>query len=610
MSAGGRGRRLIRLAACVVLAAAPQEAVAQGDDAVGRAMRDELARSMKELRLGQFERPYFIAYRVDDRQSLHVSAAQGSLLSGRESRVRTLQSEVRVGDYAFDNTNFFDMTGFAVSFDVGGAEFSFFPGDLPLDDDYREIRRKVWLATDADYKRALETIAAKRAALLNRARGDSLPDFSREAPTRTTDEMRPVALRRPDAEALVRELSGLREVARLDASSVSLEGSNVRTRFVNSEGTSYTTSRPLVSLSATASTQARDGQLLAGSIRFVARSTDALPPLETLARAVRTLAARLDSLRTAPVLERYNGPVLFEGRAAAELFAEVFAPALIGRRGMRSGEPGLAMMLERVGSRGESFVDKIGGRVLPAFLSVVDDPTRSEARGAPLLGGYAVDDEGVPGRRKTLVDAGILRTLLTTRTPIEGIVKSSGNRRGAGAAPSNIIVDAARSKSDAELKAELLTLVRRRGLPFGVIVRELGSRTGVTPDDPMGLITSLRDRGGSGRGVFCAYRVYRDGREELVRGARFADVDAQSFKDVVAASSTATVYHRFVAPAGSFPLEAMWLMEELGELDSSAMLHVASYVVPSLLFEDVTFLKPPVEQPKPPLSGPPGGSTR
>jgi TldD protein len=516
---------------------------------------------------------------------------------------------VRVGDYAFDNTNFFDASGFGALVAIGGTEFGFFPGHLPLDDDYREIRRKIWLASDADYKHALETIAAKRAALLNRARADSLPDFSREAPTRTTDEMRPVALNRSDAEALVRELSGIRELARLDASSVSLEGSNVRTRFVNSEGTSYVASRPLVSISATASTRATDGQPLAGSFRFFARSTDALPSRESLAQAVRALAARLDSLRTAPVLERYNGPVLFEGRAAAELFAQVFAPALVGRRRMQSGEPGLAMMFDREDSRGESFTDKIGGRVLPAFLTVVDDPTTSALRGAPVLGGYSVDDEGVPGRRKTLVEAGILRTLLTTRTPVEAITQSSGNRRGGGAAPSNIIVEAARGMSDAELKAEFLTLVRRRGLPFGVLVRELGSATAATPDDPMSIMMGLRNRGG-GRGVFRAYRVYADGREELVRGARFTNVDAQSFRDVVAASSTATVHHRFATSSGSFAMGPMWLMEELGGLGGGSILPVASYVVPSLLFEDVSFVKPAVEQPKPPLSPPPGNSLR
>jgi predicted Zn-dependent protease len=597
-------RRSLSIAACVVLAVAPPRATAQGDDALGRAMRDEVARSMKELRFGQFERPYFIAYRVREARLLDASAVHGSLLNAEEHRLRTLATEVRVGDYRFDNTNFFGGGGFGFALGRGGR-FGFVSGDFPLDDDYREFRRKLWVATDAEYKQALETIAEKRAALLNRSRGDSLPDFTRETPSRTVDEVPPAALARANAEALVRELSGLREFAHLDASRVTMTASHVRIRFLNSEGTTFVSSRPVLTVAATASTQATDGQPIGGSIRFVGRSVEALPSRDALVRAVRSLAAQLDSLQTAPVLERYNGPVLFEGRAAAELFAEVFAPAFVGRRPMQTGEPAMARMFDQ-GGRDQSFTDKIGRRVLPDFLSVVDDPTTSAYRGESLLGAYTVDDDGVLGRRKTLVDAGILKSLLTTRTPVEGVQQSGGNRRGEGAAPSNVIVEVTRGVNDAELKAQLLAIVKRRGLPYGVIVRELGSRSAIRAEDPMSMFTAMRGRGAGGRPVFRAYRVYPDGGEQLVRGAQLDDLDAQSFKDIVAVSSTPVVYHRFASSMGSFPMPAMWMMEE----NASWELPIASYVVPSLLFEDVTFVKPAVEQPKRPLSRPPGVSSR
>jgi hypothetical protein len=393
----------------------------------------------------------------------------------------------------------------------------------------------------------------------------------------------------------------------LQHSEVAVAANNVHVRFVNSEGTAFVRSRPLASVSINGSTQASDGQPIGGSIRFLGSSLEALPPRAALLRAVSTLAAQLDSLRTAPGQDRYNGPILFAGKAAAELFAEVFAPALVGRRPMGMGEQ-MAQMFERAGTRDESFTDRIGRRVLPEFLSVVDDPTTADYRGEPLLGGYAVDDDGVAGRRKVVVDAGILKSVLTTRTPVEGAGRSTGNRRGGGAGPSNLILQAARTLGDAELKAELLTLVKRRGLPYGVVIRELGSRRTIVPDDPMAMFMERAGGGGGGRPVLRAYRVYPDGREQLVRGGRLGDFDVQSFRDVVAASSTAVVHHRYVASGGDFPMPAMALamMEDAGSWEMPA----ASYVVPSLLFEDVTLLKPPVEQPKPPLSPPPGDSAR
>src|SRR5439155_12339910 len=175
-------------------------------------MRDELTRSMKELRLAQLERPYYIAYRVQEAQSLNASASYGSLLGTHESRLRTLSVEVRVGDYAFDNTNFFGGGGMMMSVGFGGFDMSFESGELPLDDNYLEIRRQLWLATDAAYKEAVETLAAKRASLLNRARTDSLADFTKEQPTQTSDEIAAALPDRARVEALLRELSNVREL--------------------------------------------------------------------------------------------------------------------------------------------------------------------------------------------------------------------------------------------------------------------------------------------------------------------------------------------------------------------------------------------------------------
>ena len=229
-------------------------------------MRDELSRSKKDLRLAQLELPYFISYQVREVEDAAISASRGSLLASGENRSRMLTVELRVGDYAVDNTNFFAGPEFA--FTRNRSFFGF--NELPLDDNYFEFRRVIWLATDSAYKQALENLAGKRAALQNRTRSENLPDFSKEEPTRTTDILPAGKFERSSAELLVRSLSKiLGNVPDLYNSSVALSATYSRTVYLNSEGTSYEITEPLVTLAASASTQAVDG-MPEGPIKAVA----------------------------------------------------------------------------------------------------------------------------------------------------------------------------------------------------------------------------------------------------------------------------------------------------------------------------------------------------
>ncbi len=142
------------------------------DDVVMRAMRDELKRTLTSLQMKGMEKPYFVSYRIDDVRTLAVSASLGSLTATGPTHRRMLSVEVRVGDYKLDNTNFLSVRGFG-----GGRMFSGY-GEAPIDDNYLEIRRSLWLVTDRQYKRALEDLTAKRAALETRRRAEDVPDFS------------------------------------------------------------------------------------------------------------------------------------------------------------------------------------------------------------------------------------------------------------------------------------------------------------------------------------------------------------------------------------------------------------------------------------------------
>jgi len=576
--------------------AQPNQQPANQETALSRAMRDELSRSKRDLRLVQLEPPYFISYQIREVQDVGISASSGSLLASGENRSRMLTVELRVGDYALDNTNFFAGPEFA--FTRNRSFFGF--NELPLDDNYLEFRRVIWLATDSAYKQALENLAGKRAALQNRTRTEKLPDFSKEEPTRTSDILPAGKLERSGAESLVRSLSKiLGNVPDLYNSSVALSATYSRTVYLNSEGTSYEISEPLVTLAASASTQAVDGMPLDESVDYYARSLASLPAPDGLAARIRDMTVRLENLRKAPLLDRYNGPVLFEGRAACEIFSGEFAPALSGRRKTLSGSPEMDSIFGRFSGGGSaSFADKLGGRVLPQFLSVVDNPTISNYGNEPLFASYKVDQEGVRARETRVVESGVLKTFLTTRTPVEGVSRSSGNRRGPGPAPSNLILVAENSQTEAGLKQQFLELVKKRGLDYGIIIREIGSSGAGMEEQAMAMLSAMTGRGEKGRNVLLAYKVYLDGREELVRGARLSGMSADSFKQIVGASKSAAVYTAAQIPHFDFSMISSFA-------GGGMSTPLVSYVVPSLLFDDLTITRPTTELPKTPFSSPP-----
>jgi len=578
----------------------PQTDAKPGGEMITRAMRDELARSMEKLRLPQLDKPYFIAYRIHEARGLEASATCGSLLSSSDddSRIRALTVEVRVGDYAFDNSNFLSPP----SFSLGTIHPQFGFNELPIDDNYLEIRRQVWLATDGSYKQAVEQLAAKKAALQNKTRAEDLPDFSKENPTQIMDIEPAVQMKRSDAEMRVRKLSKLLGAKPgLNSSMVSLSVSNGRSLYLNSEGTFYEKSHPLVTLTAASSTQAADGMKLGDSVTFYSDSRDRLPPDDRVAALIEEMGGRLKSLRDAPVLARYNGPVLFEGRAAAEIFAEEFAGGLAGQRKPVSGMGEMEAIFERFPQfAGSSFVGKIGARVLPDFLSVVDNPTLSVYGQEPLFGGYKVDDDGVLAHETRLVEGGILKTLLTARTPVEGVTHSTGNGRRGGPIPSNLIVEAREGLSETELKSRLVEMMKRSNLDYGIVVRKIGGGTGAGMEEQaLAMFSGMTGQPGAGKAVLLAYKVYPDGREEMIRGAHLSGLTAESFKGIVAASKSAIVFSSPHTPQFNFS-SSFFL-----SFGAAQSLPMVSYIVPSLLFEDLSLTKPAQETPKPPCSDPP-----
>lgn len=575
-----------------LLMAAPA-ARAQQQDVVMKAMRDELTRSVAQLHLEQMEKPYFIAYRVDEVADVSVSSTLGALTDSRSTHNRLVGVEVRVGDYSLDNSNYLSFQSFAPYMSRMNRRM----GEAPLDDNYQEIRRELWLATDAEYKKAIEDLTGKRSALQNSQRTEELTDFSKEQPARISEPPSPATADIPALEQLAREASALfREMPQVMTSSVEIGFRNDYVRYLNSEGTAFTRSEPLIHLVVRAAAQAPDGLPLKDEVAFYGRSPSDLPTVERIKAAVRELGERLGKLRQAAVADRYSGPVLFEDRAAAEVFAQVFAPGLAAVRPPTSDNAQFEMAFQQLSERmGGSFQDRIGSRVLPDFVTLVDDPLREEYAGTKLVSSYKVDDDGVPSRETRLVEKGILKTLLTARTPVQSINHSSGNHRGMGVAPGTLILSSEKTASNQELRLELLRRAKLRGYEYGIVVRQASSGGGLEA-----LMRMASMFGGGGKAPSSAllevYKVFPDGHEELLRGAEPAELAPAMFKDVVAVGSTPVVYTDVFVPKVGAALSFGMAATGMGGPP------LVSYVVPSLLFDEVTLKKVTGPFPKPPVS--------
>ena len=574
------------------------------DDAVMRAMRDELDRSMKQMRPENLDKPYFIAYRVIDATNSAIAATLGSLISEQQSHTRQLTVEVRVGDYSLDNSNFLSFSAFGRAGVVHGLGNTV---RLPLEDDYKEIRRQIWLATDAAYKKALEDLARKRAALENKTRGEDLPDFSKEKPVISHENPVLMDLDPKRGEALVRQLSAVfRGVPEISRSSVEIQASNEYTRYLNSEGTEYTRATPLLGLTARAGTQASDGMPLSDAITVYERTMAALLN-EQLEAQIRDMSKRLVELRSAPLVERYNGPVLFEGQASVEIFAEAFAPRLVATRRPTTDNPQFEMIFSRTVS---PFQDRLGSRVLPEWASVTDDPTATEHNGSSLLGGYLVDDDGVRARKTVVVENGVLKTLLLARHPVPGMPQSTGNERGFGVAPTNLFFTVQNGLNGTAIRDKLLTLVTQRGKPYGIVVRRMRNWLAADPQEMMqsAIGAFMPGLGGGGNGpartAVLAYEVFPDGHEQLIRNGQLEGLNETSFKDLVVGSVSRTVCNKLFLDIGNVVT---------GMLSGGAMVGqgtppVVSFTVPDLVFDDVSVKPPSGDIPKPLLSKPPHGT--
>jgi hypothetical protein len=481
-------------------------AAAKGD-ALIEALLAELERSKDHLKMDQVQAPYYIEYRVNDVEDFSAEAAFGALRENQHSHVRVLRVVVRVGDYQQDSY-----------YNQGMGEANI----LPLDNDPIALRHQIWLVTDDAYKAAGEALAEKQAAL-KQFSVDPHPveDFAK-APVLTAVE--PTVALHVDETAWKKTLQDMtalyKQYPDLEAVTASARFSAVNEYFVNSEGTVTRHGKNIYSVQFNGAAQAEDGMRLGRSPGWTVARAEELPTHDALMTEAKAALDTIVALRKAPIVEEeYRGPVLFAPDAANDVVLSLLGANVTGRK------PQLGKPNRTIGS----FATSYKSRVLPNFVTVVDDPSLKDFKGKSLVGSYDVDSEGVKAQTVTLIDNGSLTNYLLGREPIRDFTTSNGHGRAAPGSypqpnPGVLIFKSSEPQSPAALKKRIMEMAAEQGRPYAYRVETLGP----------------------GNSPRLLYRVYvEDGHEELVRGAVFSELDVRSLRaDLIAAGDDQLVDNR------------------------------------------------------------------
>jgi predicted Zn-dependent protease len=518
---------------------------------------EELARNFRILQAKADPAPYYLAYAVTDTESGAVSATLGALQAKTNGHSRVLDITVRVGSPKRDNYH-----------QVAGQRSHFTPGAyISLDDIPAAIKQRVWLETDRTYRLAAERfMKIQTDTQVKVAEEDTSNDFSPAEPSVYTEAPPPLKFPVEECAERVRKWSFLfSKQPEILASTVQLAVQREVKYLVTTEGSRLEHGRSFARIAIVAEGKASDGMDLMTSETFEAADFAGLPKDKAVAGAVERVSKDLVGLLHAPVVEPFAGPAILSGRAAGVFFHEIFGHRVEGHR-------------QKDESEGQTFTKSLGQPVLPLFLSVIFDPTRRNLDGVDLNGWYAYDDEGVKARPVTVVDHGILKTFLMSRSPVKGIGESNGHgRRQAGlevvSRQSNLIVESDRKVSEKRLREMLIEEIKRQNKPYGLYFQDI---TG-------GYTTTGRGGAQTFKVIpLVVYRVYPDGRpDELVRGADIVGTPLSSFAKILATSDKLGIFNGYCgAESGSVPVSAS---------------------APSLLVSEIEIEKTQKSQDRPPL---------
>ncbi|OGS01982.1 MAG: hypothetical protein A3G41_02010 [Elusimicrobia bacterium RIFCSPLOWO2_12_FULL_59_9] len=516
----------------------------------------EIARSTADLKLDNFSAPYFVAYRLTNQRSLTLISKFGSLAGAYQSRQQQLYAEVRYGDYALDNTGqYHEGAGGYASLDMKPDGF----------------RQALWILTDLAYKSAIADYLEKKAKQAEELDREMLPDFSTAAVARSLQRPAEPPLSAEEwGRALNQMTLGATQFPHLTLGQARLDFSENFVTFLNSEGTrlAYPENLNTLALQLEVSGVAPDGMQLSLSRRYFAPRWEELPALDDLKRSMKEMALEVKNLQSAPVQKPVTAPAILDPKSSAVLMHEALGHRLEGERQREEG--------------GQTFKNRMGKAILPDFINIIDDPTMKEFQGTGLNGYFPFDAEGVASQRVVLVEKGVLKNFLLSRRPAANSGASNGHgrasldRRPMGRI-GNLILQSLETTPVSKLKLMLLAECRRRGAPYGFLIRRASSGDTATSRQVSQVLRFFPE---------IVIRVdAKTGEETLVRGVYMLGTPLVTLRKIIAAGDDPQAVNAYC--------------------DAESGTVMVSHIAPSLLLEEVELERLPDDRRRPPILKPP-----
>lgn len=531
------------------------------DLSVLTAMEQELNRSMKELKLEDYDKPYFISYLIKENTVNQIMAKFGSLILSERSKTRELFVDVRVGDYQLDNS----VNG------KSGSSSSYKRSRLlPIENDIDAIRAVIWQITDDTYKKSLTQYFNKKAKKIQEVDKNNLPSFSKEKPSIHIGKERQLVFDKSEWEKKIKELSSIvKDYRELDDSTITFTAQKETVFFINSEKSKYITDDILYSINIDLSAISEDGNVINNFGSFHYKNIADIPDLDSMKKEVKKVINEAYEIKNAKSINPINLPAILEPEAAGILFHEAIGHRLEGERQIDD-------------TQGQTFSERVGTQIIPSFLSIEDDPSLYDFNGGSLLGYFVYDDQGVKGKRVSLVKNGILRNFLLSRTPVKGFTNSNGHGRASnGRAPmarmSNLIIRSENEFSKQELKNLLIQEIKKQNKDFGIIIKKMtGGETNTSSYDFQAFKAT----------PLLLYKVDPDtGEETPVRGVEIVGTPLISINKIIATGNNYKAFNGFCgAESGYVPV---------------------STIAPSILITEIELQKITSEKEKKPILPPP-----
>jgi TldD protein len=540
---------------------------AKAQDRLLTILQEEAKREFNVLKTQEVP-AYYIGYRVDDIKNYNISAQFGALTNSSGNNSRLLTITIRVGTHQLDNSH-----SVRDVYDNPGAYNNYYKIiELPIEENAEAIKNITWKATNDAYQEAVSKFSKVKANVsVKIEEEDRSPDFSQNTPSLYEEKplnFENLMFDKKEWEARLKKysLEFLKDTSIFYGVS-SIDYQITRKYYVSSDGDNVVQNNSSCNVILQGSVKAIDGMEMPLYKTFFSYQPDHLPSDAEMQRSTETIVANLISLKNAPIANPFSGPALLSSEASGVFFHEIFGHRVEGQR-MKSENDA------------QTFKKMIGQLVLPKSFSVYSNPLMKSYEGVDLKGYYLYDDQASKAENVSIVENGILRNFLMSRTPINGFPKTNGHARSESgrqveSRQSNLIIETTDTKTNMELRAELIRLAKEQKAEYGYLFQQVTG--GFT-------VTGRYDPSAFNVTPTLVYRVYVDGRpDEIVRGVNLIGTPLSIFSQIDMAGGSKGVFNGMCgAESGWVPVSCCspMVLVKLIETQKKAKSQERSYILP------------------------------